>query len=146
MFKNFLLAYLLFMNLTIFADVSQGESLEKEMWQYYKERKWIELENHIAPYFQAAYYDGAFDKEHYLIRAKTLNIDDFSLSNFKVTEAPGLIVVTYNIKTTETIEGKKITSNAVRLSVWQNNENKWQWIAHGIFIPVPREDKKAMEL
>ena len=53
-----------------------------------------------------------------------------------VTEGPGVAVVTYEITLSETIEGQRFTSKASRLSVWQNDNGKWQTIAHASLIPV----------
>jgi hypothetical protein len=137
MLKNFLFAILVFTNFSLFAEQAQGEALEKEMWEYIKGQKWDELEKKIAPYFQAVEFDGAHSKEQYLIRAKKLNISDYKMNEFIVTEGPGLKVITYSVEVSETIEGKRITANAERLSVWQENNGNWQWIAHAILIPVP---------
>jgi hypothetical protein len=135
MFKKVLFAAALLAQLSLFADASQGEDLERKMWQDLKDKKWSEVEKRLAPYFQAVQVDGARDREQYLNRVKALDMGDFTFNNFKVTEGPGVMVVTYDVTVPETIEGKRIISNAVRLSVWHNNNGNWQWIAHSILIP-----------
>jgi hypothetical protein len=137
MLKNILLALCVLAHTALFADTSQGEELETKMWNYIKDRKWDELANQVAPYFQSALFEGAENKEQFLNRVKVINIGNFVLSNFQVTEAPDVIIVTYDISVTETIRGQPIASKAVRLSVWQKNDNNWQWIAHAALIPVP---------
>ena len=136
---KYLLALMLLLNISLFADVSQGENLERQMWGYIKDKKWKELDDRIAPYFQSALFTGALNKEKYLDHAKTLNASDYKLTNFVVTEGPGIIVVTYNVSVSETIEGKRLSANAARLSVWQNVKDDWKWVAHALLVPVPEE-------
>lgn len=136
MLKMVLFTIALLSNFSLFAEVSQGETLERQMWEDIKGQKWKDLENKIAPYFQAALYEGVLNKDQYMIHAKALNIDDLILSNFVVTKGPGVTVVTYELATSETIEGKRLSSKAVRLSVWQKNNANWQWVAHALLIPV----------
>ncbi len=138
MLKYVLFALMLITRLSLFAELSQGEILEGQMWKSIRNHKWNDLENLIAPYFQSAFYDEILNKEQFMNQTKTLNSSDFVFSNFKVTEGPGVLVVTYDISVSETIEGRPITSKANRLSVWQkNNNNNWQMIAHALLIPVP---------
>lgn len=137
MLRKFLFITTLLAYLPLIADTSQGETLERQMWDFTKNRNWEEIEKHLAPDFQAVQFDGPRTKEQYMNREKSLNINEFTLSNFQVTEGSGLFIVTYNVATTETIEGTRLSSNAVRLSVWQQNNNVWQWVAHAVLIPVP---------
>lgn len=143
MFKKIVFALsMLLLPLSLFADASQGEALEKQMWQNIKDHKWKDLDNMIAPYFQVAFFDGVLNKQQYLIHAKALSIHEYTLSDFKVTEGPDLFVVTYTVETSETIEGKRLLSNAFRLSVWQKNKNEWLMAAHAILIPVTQANNK----
>ncbi len=137
MFKNFFFSALMLAHVSLFANVSEGETLERQRWEYIKQQNWKELEKLVAPYFQAALFDGNRNKEQYMNLAKTSQISDYTLSNFVVTEGPNLAVVTYDVTLSETIEGKRLTSKAIRLSVWQNNNGKWQLISHAVLIPVP---------
>lgn len=139
MFKIFILSLALFTQLSLFADSSQGETLERQLWDNIKDQKWTDLGNKIAPYFQGALFEGGRNKEQYMTNVKNANIHEFNLKNFVVTEGPGTIVITYDVAVTESIEGKSLTSDAVRLSVWQNDHGKWQLIAHAALIPVPEK-------
>jgi hypothetical protein len=140
MLKEILFMMALFTNLSLFAEPTQGEVLEKQIWESIKNHKWSDLDKKIAPYFQAALFDGPRNKEQYMTHAKELNISDYTLNNFVVTDGPGIKVITYNVVVSETIENKRITSNAVRLSVWQENNGNWLWTAHAILIPVPSSE------
>ena len=137
MFKKFLFFVVLLAHVSLFADMSQGETLERQRWENIKNHNWKDLDNSIAPYFQMSFFDGARNKEQSMNLAKSTDISDYTLSNFVVTEGPGVAVVTYDITLSETIEGRRLSSKASRLSVWQNDNGKWQIIAHAILIPVP---------
>lgn len=143
MFKPAFFAIALLTHLSLFGAASQGEAFERQMWQDIKERNWSDLSNRIAPYFQAVQFDGARNKDQYMNRVKALDIGDFTLHNFKVTEGSGVIVVTYNISVSETIEGNRLTSSAMRMSVWQKKRDNWQWIAHAILVPVPTAEQRS---
>jgi hypothetical protein len=136
MLKYVLLVSMLLTRLSLLAEVSQGELLEEQAWKLVKNHKWDDLDNIIAPYFQLALFDEILNKKQYLNHAKRLNISDYAFNDFKVTEGPGVLVVTYNVTVSETIEGTPITSKANRLSVWQKNNTNWQMIAHALLIPV----------
>jgi hypothetical protein len=137
MFIKFLFSVLLLAPLSVFADTSKIESLEKQRWEDIKTHNWKDVDSLVAPYFQAAFFDGVRNKEQFMTEVKVVDIGDYTLSNFKITEGPGVSVATYDIDVSETIEGKRIFSKATRLSVWQNTNGKWQLIAHANLIPVP---------
>ncbi len=136
MFKKVLFSVVMLTHVSLFADSSQGETLERQRWEYIKKHNWKELDNLIAPYFQVSFFDGARNKEQFMNLVKSIDISDYTLSDFVVTEGPGVAVVTYEITLSETIEGQRFTSKASRLSVWQNDNGKWQTIAHASLIPV----------
>ena len=139
MLKKVLPFIAILISLPFFANATQeeAETLERQMWEYIKNHNWEGLDSRIAPFFQAGQFDGFRNKEQYINRAKTLNLTDFTISDFTVTEGPETMIVTYNITAAETIGGKRLSTKAGRLSVWQRYHNNWQWIAHAILIPVP---------
>lgn len=142
MLKFIFLSLSLFTTLNLFADATEGEALEKKVWDSTKNQEWNELEKLISPYFQLALMDGVFNKEQYFSRVKKMEIGDFTISNFKITEGQNSMVITYDVGVTETIDGKKISSKASRLSVWEKSDGTWKWIAHAVLIPVQAKDTK----
>src|SRR5262245_14436810 len=62
MFKHILFSVALLAHFALFAEASQGEVLERKMWEYIRDHKWSNLEDRIAPYFQAAVFDRARNK------------------------------------------------------------------------------------
>lgn len=119
---------------------SQGEDLERKVWENTKNKNWKEIETLVAPYFQLALIDGVLNKDQYFSRAKKLDIGEFTLSNFKITEGKNAMVITYDVGVTATIDDKRITSKASRLSVWEKDGNDWKWIAHAVLMPVQAKD------
>jgi predicted RNA-binding protein with PUA-like domain len=146
MIQYVLFTILLLTHLSLFAETSQGETLERQMWGYIEDKQWTSIENKIAPYFQATDFNEIFKKEQIMELIKGQNISDYKMSAFKVTEGPGVLIVTYKINVAEKIEGKSLSSNANRLSVWQKNGDTWQWIAHAVLIPVPADPLAAIAI
>jgi len=136
MFKKVLFSVAMLTHVSLFAGTSKGETLERQRWEYIKNHNWKELDNLTAPYYQASFFDGARNKKQFMNLVKSGDISDYTLSDFIVTEGPNVAVVTYDITLSETIEGRRLNSKASRLSVWQNDNGKWQIIAHAILIPV----------
>jgi hypothetical protein len=144
MFKNAILAMLLLLPVTLFAEISQGEVLETKFWQDIKDQKWSEVESRIAPYFQSVQPDGVHNKDQELAAIKNLNVTNFILSDVKTTGDKDILVVTYVITLAETLKEQRLVANAYRLSVWQNNNGNWQEIAHANLNPVPPEGTKVV--
>ncbi len=112
-------------------DMTLGEQLEREMWKDIKARNWNSVSEKIAPAFQSAHVDGARDRDGEIALIKGLALGNYTLSNFKVTEQGGVIVVTYFVSVEETIDNTRLSSApATRLSVWTQTDGRWQWIAH----------------
>lgn len=137
MFRALVCTLALLVTFGMSADVQRIEALEREMWGFIKQQKWQELDKRIAPYFQAAQFDGARTKEQYMSRIQRLNIGEYQIRDMHVTESTDLVVVSYRLYVSETIQGKRLSTEALRLSVWQKAEDDWQWISHIILVPVP---------
>ena len=141
-FKSLMLKYVVFAlmlltGISLFAAKLEGETLERQAWKkHIRNHQWDDLET-LRSYFQLVVLDVILNKEQYMNHVKTLNISNFVLDDFKVTEGPDIKVVTYDIAVSETIEGKSLTSKANRLTVWQKNNDNWQMIAHAVLIPLP---------
>ena len=130
MLKNLSLALLFFVQVSLFADMSLGEKLEREMWNNVRDAKWDIVEQKIASDFQSIHFDGIRDNKQELIFLKMLKPSEFTYSNFQATESQDMIILTYDAFAKETIEFNLIVGKATRMSVWQNNNGTWQWIAH----------------
>ncbi len=118
---------------------SLGQSLEKKMWEDMKEGNLKAVNEQIAPYFQSIHEDGARDKSQEMTLIKNLNLGNYKLSKFQVTEGEDdTIIVTYWVSVGETIDDERLSkAPEARLSVWQKNGgDTWQWIVHANLNPL----------
>lgn len=131
-----MLKYMLFaltlIHFSLFANASQIEELERQMWTDIKTRNWPAIENRIAPFFQSIHSDGARTKAQEIALIKNLNVKgDFTISDLKITEGQHVVVITYFISVNEAIDKTPLSTKPnPRLSVWQNINGNWQWVAH----------------
>ena len=137
MLKNIL--FILFVSTSAFlsADMPRGERLERQMWEDMKAHNWSAVDNHISSYFQSVHADGNRTRAQELALIKSLNIGNYTIHDIKVTEGPDSMIVTYMISVTETIDNSKISPKPTpRLSVWQKNQDRWEWSAHANLSPI----------
>jgi predicted carbohydrate-binding protein with CBM5 and CBM33 domain len=119
------------------AGTSEGEKLERQMSADIKAKNWQAVENRIAEGFQSVHPDGARDRAGEIALLKSMNLGEFTLSDFKSTMIGDNIVVTFTMTVAETIDGKRLPAKpAYRLSVWKRGENGWQWISHANLTPI----------
>ncbi len=108
-------------------ELNLGEDLVREFWNDFKTQNISALEKKIAPGFQSIHEDGARDAQAELKLLKELNLDEYTLSNFKVTQVGPTIIVSYFVSVEETIEGKRLsTKPAARLSIFLKTDSGWQ--------------------
>ncbi|MCD6309852.1 MAG: hypothetical protein J7M18_04000 [Candidatus Eremiobacteraeota bacterium] len=74
-------------------------------------------ENKMAPEFQSIHQDGLRDHEEELKLLKKLDLGEYSLSNFKMTQEDPVIVVSYFVNAEETIKGKQLSEKQRQGSV-----------------------------
>jgi hypothetical protein len=93
------------------------------------------LEAFLAPEFQIVRANGdRLGREAYL--AAPVSVDDFTISDVAATQGGDVVVVTYLIETTETIDGVEQTTTAPRLSVFRLVDGVWQLSAHASFWAI----------
>lgn len=110
---------------------TEGEHLEREIWDNMKTFNWSELEKKIAPEFQSIHKDGPRDRTGELALIKNLNLGKYNLSNFKSSRQGDTLIVTYAISVDETIDDRRSSGRTTnRMSIWRNNKGQWQWLAH----------------
>ena len=118
------------------AEISEGEKLERQMWADFKAKKWAEVESKIALGFQSVHQDGVRDREAEIKLIKGLNLGEYTLNNFKVTQNGPAIIVTYTASVQEMIMGENLDKQSERLSVWIKTDKGWQWITHANLVPL----------
>ncbi len=121
------------------SKVSKGESLERQLWQDIKAKKWPEVKARIAPGFQSVRADGQRDRAAELEFLKNFKSGRTKLSNFSATQNGNVWIVTYMAAGEEIIDGKKMSLAATpRLSVWQRTDKGYQWVAYAsLNVPEP---------
>ncbi|MDA3812886.1 MAG: nuclear transport factor 2 family protein, partial [Candidatus Cloacimonetes bacterium] len=118
------------------AEVADGEVLVKQVWEAMKTTDMVFLENIICPEFQSIHQDGARNRDEQIELIKGLNMGDYMLDNFKITQNENTMNVTYFVNVTETIEGNTITKHAARLSVFNKTTDGWKWFSHANLAPL----------
>lgn len=114
-----------------------GEELVKECWADMRAKNLEKLEKMMSPAFQSVHQDRARNYKEEIELIKGLNMGNFVLSNFKVTQAGPVITVTYTAIVEETIKGKRLPRrSSVRLSSWIKTEEGWKWLIHANFNPL----------
>ncbi len=118
-------------------ELSIGENLVHELWNDFKTQNITALQSKIAPGFQSVHEDGARDAEEELKLLKELNLGDYTLSNFRVTEVGSTIIISYFVSVEETIDAQRLsTEPAARLTIFLKTDSGWQWIAHANLNPL----------
>jgi len=119
-------------------EMSEGEKLEMKMWKAVMDGDNAAIESMVAPGFQSVHEDGARDRAGELKLLEGLDPAEVKLSNFKVTEQGGVIIVKYDVSVSEAIGGKKLpdTAPSPRLSVWLETPSGWRWVAHANLNPM----------
>ena len=115
-------------------NTTSVEEMERLYWQAVKEKDWANVEAHTASTYRHAATSGTFNKEQILETYRKLNLVEYSLGDFEVTDNGGAAVVTYNAVVTFELNGQRKGPLKYRnMSVWQQQKNGWQMIAGTAF-------------
>jgi Domain of unknown function (DUF4440) len=118
-------------------DATGGEGLERSFWKEVKDKKWNELERHMASNYMAVSPEGGrLDKAGALTRLQQLQLDDYTLGDLQTELNSDTFVVTYTMAMRGTSAGQALPSEPVRMmSVWQKQSAGWMEIAHSVLGP-----------
>jgi hypothetical protein len=122
---------------TLFAGEQQqgsgfGEELARQLWADISKGDSPSIERWFAEEFQSIHQDGAKNRDQELEIIKNLNLGEYKLSNFTVTQEGPALIVTYLVSAEE---GQRLP----RLSVFLSTDTGWKLIAHASPKPV-KED------
>src|SRR5207244_3752161 len=81
----------------VWKDVTGGESLERVFWEQVKNKKWAELEPHLAATYVLVTREGTLDRTTGLEYWKQLEIREYSLGDFNVQPNGNTYVVAYTL-------------------------------------------------
>ena len=90
------------------------------------------LDHFLADEFQIVRADGSrLTKVEYL--AKPADVHEYTIADVVATQHEDIVIVSYTLATTETIDGVQQTTTAPRLSVFHWDGADWQLAAHSNF-------------
>ena len=118
-------------------DATGGEGLERSFWRQVKDKRWNELEHHLAGnYIVVSPEQGRLDKAAALAHLQQLQLDDYTLGDVQTELNSDTFVVSYTIAMRGTIGGQLLPSEPVRMmTVWQKQKAGWMAIAHSVLGP-----------
>lgn len=103
-----------------------------------------ELEGFLAAEFQLVRATGdRLDKSSYV--ANPASVEEFRISDVVATQSDDVVVVSYLLATTETLEGMAQTTTAPRLSVFHWDGAGWRLAAHSNFGAIGTEPAASAE-
>lgn len=112
-------------------DVTGGESLERVFWQELKAKNWPELESHLASTYVLVTSEGTLDRAAAIERWKQLEIQDYSLGDFRIELNGNTYVVSYTLTIRGKLAGDSLPATPIHaMTVWQQYARDWLAIAH----------------
>ncbi len=112
-------------------DEQIGEELVRKVFEYIKNSNISALESMLSEKFQAVHDFGASNRQQEIETLKGIDLQEYTLDNFKVTREGQVLIVTYTISAEEIIRGEKVPKKPIpRLSVFIKTDSGWKWIAH----------------
>ncbi|NQV17375.1 MAG: nuclear transport factor 2 family protein [Armatimonadetes bacterium] len=118
-------------------DLHLGEKLIRDLWAAIKAQNWSDVESKIASGFQSVHQDGSRNCQQEIELIKELNLGEYELFDFKVSRMDSTLIISYMVSVKERIDGIVLSEKtATRLSIMQELDNKWFWIAHANLIPL----------
>jgi Domain of unknown function (DUF4440) len=118
-------------------DATGGEGLERSFWKEVKDKKWNELEHHLASnYVAVSAQGGRLDKAAALAQIQKLQLDDFTLGDVQTELNSDTFVVTYTLAMRGAFDGQPLLTEQLRMmTVWQKQKAGWMAIAHSVLGP-----------
>jgi hypothetical protein len=114
-----------------------GKQLVVELWHDFETADAEAIEGYISPAFQSVHQDGARGAAAEIEVVKNLSLGEYTLSDFHVSQAGPVLIVTYLVSASETIAGETLpTAPAARLSAFLQTGDGWEWICHANLNPM----------
>ena len=135
MLKKVLMVLGVIAQVSLFADMPQGEMLERQLWEDIAAGKWENVKNQLAPCFQLVNNMGAHDQSEIDTTIKNFKAANLGFSDFKITECENLLIISYILQSKITLGEKCVISKDTRLSVWQKINGVWRWAAYANVTP-----------
>ena len=111
-------------------NTTSVEQMERLYWQAIKDKDWMNVEAHTASAYTHVAADGVKSKQEILDFYKGLDLLEYSLGEFQVTDHAGTTTVSYLANASFEAGGQRTTARFRVLSVWQQQKNGWAMIAN----------------
>jgi hypothetical protein len=128
-----------------FNDATGGEGLERSFWKQVKNKRWNEVERHLASnYVLVTPQEGRLDKAAAFAHFQQLQLDEFMLGDLQAELNTDTLIVTYAITMRAKFAGQPVPADPVRMmTVWQKQKAGWLAIAHSVQgAESPQPEKK----
>jgi hypothetical protein len=128
-----------------FNDATGGEGLERSFWKQVKNKRWNEVERHLASnYVLVTPQEGRLDKTAAFAHFQQLQLDDFTLGDLQSELNTDTLIVTYAITMRAKFAGQPVPADPVHMmTVWQKQKAGWLAIAHSVQgAESPQPEKK----
>ncbi len=121
-------------------DPAKGEALVYQLWDAFRNQDLEGIKQNMAPGFQSVHDFGAFNLDEELELLRGLAITEFEISDLKITNEEHLIIATYFVAVSETIDGERLSHDpAPRMTIFVKDDGIWRWAAHANLKPVKEE-------
>ncbi len=112
-------------------DLALGREQVEKLWADFAKPDLAALDQFVAPGFQSLHEDGARDWPQERQLVAELKLTPYVLSDYKVTRAGDVLLVTYQCQVGETITDAHLAKIATpRLDVFQQTNGEWKLLTH----------------
>jgi len=103
-----------------------AEQFERLMWMSLKNKKYVDIETHLASNFVYAGADGVKNKDEVMALLRTMQVESYTLGDFQTTPHGDDIICIYTVTMKGTMNGQKVLETPTRvMTVWQKQKSGW---------------------
>ena len=123
-------------------DKATAEALVSKLWEAFRTNDAETIAGFIDESFQSVHSMGATDMAGEIELLKALNIDEYTITDLKITTMEDdIVIATYMVSVAETIDGQRLNKEpAARMSVFVKDDNTWKWVAHANLKPLNAQE------
>lgn len=123
-------------------DPAKGEALVNQLWDAFRNQDLEGIRHNMAPGFQSVHDFGACNMDEELVLLRGLAITEYSITGMKVTVNEEMIIATYFVAVSETINGERLSRiPAPRMTIFVEEDGAWKWAAHANLKPIQAEEQ-----
>jgi hypothetical protein len=120
------------------AGATGGEQLERQLWREIAQQNWPEVERHLATNFTLAVPNGFLGPGEAMQYWKQLQLQDYSLGDFKIKPNGADVTVAYTAVVHGTRQGEPVSADPMHvMSLWQEVGGRWVLIAQSVHPAQP---------